>query len=174
MAMVKVWGGGEGRGARHRRCEGVGEGGRGQGHALATVVVKVWEGGRGQDGTAHAARLSHTVRWTIQRLTSPLFPLPPPVLAPPLLPHPLLTPLQGGMLRVGDFFVVGTEWGRVRALWSGAGEAMQEVGPGRHAQVSEEEEEGYRAGEGDGVVCGLWGRELERRCRRLDQADMHR
>ena len=49
------------------------------------------------------------------------------------LAHTLLT--QAGKLRVGDPFVVGTEWGRVRALWSGAGEALQEVGPGRHAQV---------------------------------------
>ncbi|GAX74462.1 hypothetical protein CEUSTIGMA_g1911.t1 [Chlamydomonas eustigma] len=43
--------------------------------------------------------------------------------------------VRSGKLRVGDPVVVGTEWGRVRALKSGSGESLEVVGPGRHALV---------------------------------------
>jgi translation initiation factor IF-2 len=40
-----------------------------------------------------------------------------------------------GTLRVGDVFVAGAEWGRVRALFDERGKAMSEVGPAQPAVV---------------------------------------
>src|SRR3989338_6274732 len=43
--------------------------------------------------------------------------------------------VQKGTLRVGDIFVAGSEWGRVRALLSDKGEKITSAGPGVPAEV---------------------------------------
>jgi translation initiation factor IF-2 len=43
--------------------------------------------------------------------------------------------VQRGTLRVGDIFVAGSEWGRVRGLLDAAGTSLAEVGPGTPAEV---------------------------------------
>lgn len=43
--------------------------------------------------------------------------------------------IQKGTLRVGDIFVVGTEWGRVRALLDDKGNAIDAAEPGRPVEV---------------------------------------
>ena len=49
---------------------------------------------------------------------------------------PVATALvQRGTLRIGDIFVAGCEWGRVRALVNDRGEAVQEAGPSTPVEV---------------------------------------
>ncbi len=43
--------------------------------------------------------------------------------------------VQGGTLRVGDIFVAGAEWGRVRALVNDRGENVEAAGPSQPAEV---------------------------------------
>ncbi len=43
--------------------------------------------------------------------------------------------IQGGTLRVGDIFVAGAEWGRVRALINENGENVEEAGPSQPVEV---------------------------------------
>lgn len=43
--------------------------------------------------------------------------------------------IQKGTLRVGDIFVVGTEWGRVRALLDDKGQIIEAAEPGRPVEV---------------------------------------
>ncbi|NQU08142.1 MAG: translation initiation factor IF-2 [Candidatus Abyssubacteria bacterium] len=43
--------------------------------------------------------------------------------------------VQSGTLRVGDAFIVGTQYGRVRALLSDAGESLNEAGPSIPVEV---------------------------------------
>ncbi|MCB9991773.1 MAG: translation initiation factor IF-2 [Rhodospirillales bacterium] len=43
--------------------------------------------------------------------------------------------VQAGTLRVGDIFVVGTEWGRVRALVNDRGQSVQEAIPGEPVEI---------------------------------------
>jgi translation initiation factor IF-2 len=43
--------------------------------------------------------------------------------------------VQRGSLRVGDIFVAGSEWGRVRGLMDAAGEVVTEAGPGMPVEV---------------------------------------
>jgi translation initiation factor IF-2 len=43
--------------------------------------------------------------------------------------------VQRGTLRVGDIFVAGSEWGRVRALINDRGEMIQEAGPSMPVEV---------------------------------------
>ncbi|GHF16343.1 translation initiation factor IF-2 [Kordiimonas sediminis] len=43
--------------------------------------------------------------------------------------------VQRGTLRVGDIFVAGAEWGRVRALVNDRGEQVQEAGPSQPVEV---------------------------------------
>jgi len=43
--------------------------------------------------------------------------------------------VQRGTLRVGDIFVAGSEWGRVRALINDRGEMVQEAGPSMPVEV---------------------------------------
>jgi translation initiation factor IF-2 len=43
--------------------------------------------------------------------------------------------VQRGTLRVGDIFVAGTEWGRVRALVNDRGESVKEAGPATPVEV---------------------------------------
>ena len=43
--------------------------------------------------------------------------------------------VQGGTLRVGDIFVAGAEWGRVRALVNERGENVKEAGPSAPVEV---------------------------------------
>ena len=43
--------------------------------------------------------------------------------------------VQRGTLRIGDIFVAGSEWGRVRALLNDRGDAAQEAGPSMPVEV---------------------------------------
>jgi translation initiation factor IF-2 len=43
--------------------------------------------------------------------------------------------IQRGTLRVGDIFVAGSEWGRVRALIDDRGQSLQEAGPSTPVEV---------------------------------------
>lgn len=43
--------------------------------------------------------------------------------------------VQGGTIRVGDIFVAGAEWGRVRALINDRGENVEEAGPAAPVEV---------------------------------------
>lgn len=43
--------------------------------------------------------------------------------------------IQKGTLRIGDIFVVGSEWGRVRALLDDKGNAIESADPGRPVEV---------------------------------------
>ncbi|MDA0784696.1 MAG: translation initiation factor IF-2 [Proteobacteria bacterium] len=43
--------------------------------------------------------------------------------------------VQGGTIKVGDIFVAGSEWGRVRALVNDRGENVQEAGPSAPVEV---------------------------------------
>jgi translation initiation factor IF-2 len=43
--------------------------------------------------------------------------------------------IQGGTLKVGDIFVAGAEWGRVRALINERGENLTEAGPSQPVEV---------------------------------------
>ena len=43
--------------------------------------------------------------------------------------------IQGGTLKVGDIFVAGAEWGRVRALVNERGENLNEAGPSQPVEV---------------------------------------
>ncbi|MEK9662828.1 MAG: translation initiation factor IF-2, partial [Alphaproteobacteria bacterium] len=43
--------------------------------------------------------------------------------------------IQGGTLKVGDIFVAGAEWGRVRALVNERGENLTEAGPSQPVEV---------------------------------------
>ncbi|MCW5700385.1 MAG: translation initiation factor IF-2, partial [Rhodospirillales bacterium] len=43
--------------------------------------------------------------------------------------------VQRGTLRVGDIFVAGAEWGRVRGMFDAMGEALTEAGPGVPAEI---------------------------------------
>jgi translation initiation factor IF-2 len=43
--------------------------------------------------------------------------------------------VQGGTIKVGDIFVAGAEWGRVRALVNDRGENMKEAGPSTPVEV---------------------------------------
>ena len=44
--------------------------------------------------------------------------------------------IQRGTLRVGDIFVAGSEWGRVRALVDDRGQNLEEAGPSTPVEVS--------------------------------------
>ncbi len=43
--------------------------------------------------------------------------------------------VQKGLLRKGDLVLAGTEWGRVRAMYDGAGKAVDEAGPSVPVQI---------------------------------------
>ena len=43
--------------------------------------------------------------------------------------------VQSGMLKVGDIFVVGLEWGKIRGLINDRGEALQEAGPSTPVEI---------------------------------------
>jgi translation initiation factor IF-2 len=43
--------------------------------------------------------------------------------------------VQRGTLKIGDIFVVGAEWGRVRALYNDKGEQLQQAIPGQPVEV---------------------------------------
>ncbi|HEY0901109.1 MAG TPA: translation initiation factor IF-2 [Micavibrio sp.] len=43
--------------------------------------------------------------------------------------------VQNGMLKIGDIFVVGSEWGRVRAMMNDRGEQVQTAIPGQPVEV---------------------------------------